>query len=437
MRAGVPLAPRTALNSRGGPPEHGKYGTESFRSYPKRSASPPGWIREPEPVGFWLRPPDLHPPPPQAHGDYGRRRRSHKPLQGSYVATTTPQPTDVKTPPTTYRAAVVHKFHEPLTVDQVPAKQLETGQIRVKVEASGLCHTDIHAANGDWPVKPSPPFVPGHEGVGRVVELGPGVTEVVLGDRVAMPWLGYACGVCDYCVSGWETLCLEQKNMGYSIDGAFGEYAIAYAHYVVKVPDGIDPLDAAPLTCAGVTTYKAVKVAGTRSSDLVAVFGVGGLGHMAIQYAAIAGGRVVAVDLIDEKLELARELGAEFTVNATEQDPIEAIQELGGANQAIALAVSPRAFEQAYGSLRRGGKLVFVALPADNEVHLPIFETVLNGITIIGSIVGTRLDLREVFALHAAGKTHVTREIRALDDVNQSIRDVEAGAVTARIVFQL
>ncbi len=353
------------------------------------------------------------------------------------MATTSTKPTPVGTTPATYRAAVVHKFHEPLKIDEVPARELEPGQIRVKIEASGLCHTDIHAANGDWPVKPTPPFVPGHEGVGRVVELGPGVTEVAKGDRVAMPWLGYACGVCDYCVSGWETLCLEQKNMGYSIDGGFGEYATAYAHYVVKVPDGIDPLDAAPLTCAGVTTYKAVKVAGTRSSDLVAVFGVGGLGHLAIQYAAIAGGRVIAVDLIDEKLELARELGAEFTVNATEKDPVVEIQALGGADQAIALAVSPRAFEQAYGSLRRGGKLVFVALPADNDVTIPIFETVLNGITIIGSIVGTRTDVREVFELHAAGKTHVTREVRPLDQVNESIADVEAGHVTARIVFQL
>jgi propanol-preferring alcohol dehydrogenase len=352
------------------------------------------------------------------------------------MAVTTPKPTAVEAIPGTYRAAVVHEFHAPLTVDQVPAPELETGQVRVRVEASGLCHTDIHAAHGDWPVKPSPPFIPGHEGVGRVVELGPGVTEVAVGDRVAMPWLGYACGTCDHCVSGWETLCLEQQNMGYSIDGGFGEYAVAYGRYVVKVPEGIDPIDAAPLTCAGVTTYKAVKVAGTRSSDLVAVFGVGGLGHLAIQYAAIAGGRVIAVDLIDEKLELARELGAEFTINALKQDPVAAIQALGGADQAIALAVSPRAFEQAYGSLRRGGKLVFVALPADNEVTLPLFETVLNGITVVGSIVGTRADLREVFELHAAGKTHVTREVRPLDTVNESIADVEAGRVTARIVFQ-
>src|SRR5207342_2651873 len=250
-----------------------------------------------------------------------------------------------------------------------------------------------------------------------------------------MPWLGYACGTCEYCISGWETLCLEQKNMGYSLDGSFADYVKAYGRYVVKVPDGVDPFDAAPLTCAGVATYKAVKVAGTRSSDLVAVFGVGGLGHMAIQYAAIAGARVVAVDLIDEKLELARELGAEFTINATKEDPAEAIQRLGGANQAIALAVSPRAFEQAYASLRRGGTLVFVALPADNEVTLPIFQTVLNGITVVGSIVGTRTDLREVFALHAAGRTTVTREIRPLAEVNEAIADVEAGRVAARVVL--
>jgi propanol-preferring alcohol dehydrogenase len=338
--------------------------------------------------------------------------------------------------PGEYRAAVVKRFRDPLEIEQVPRRGLAPGQVRVKVEASGLCHTDIHAAHGDWPVKPTPPFIPGHEGVGIVAELGPGATEVAVGDRVAMPWLAYACGVCDYCVSGQETLCLEQQNMGYSIDGGFGEYATAFARYTVPVPDGIDPLDAAPLTCAGVTMYKAVLVGGTRSTNLVAVYGVGGLGHLAIQYAAIAGGRVVAVDLYDEKLELARELGAEFTVNAKEEDPVEAIQRLGGADQSYAIAASPKAFEQAYGSLRRGGTLVFVGLPADNQVQLPIFETVLGGIRIVGSIVGTRADLREVFELHAAGKTRLIREVRPLDSVNEAMADVEAGRVAARVVFE-
>jgi alcohol dehydrogenase, propanol-preferring len=352
------------------------------------------------------------------------------------MAVSRPRPSVGSAIPSTYRAAVVQRFREPLAIEDVPPPDLAPGQVRVKVEASGLCHTDIHAAHGDWPVKPSPPFIPGHEGVGVVSELGPGATEVVVGDRVAMPWLAYACGVCDYCVSGRETLCLEQKNMGYSIDGGFGEYATAFARYVVRVPDGVDPLDAAPLTCAGVTMYKAVAVGGTRSTDLVAVYGVGGLGHLAIQYAAIAGGRVVAVDLYDEKLELARELGAEFTVNANEEDPAEAIQRLGGANQSFAIAAAPRAFEQAYRSLRRGGTLVFVGLPADNQVQLPIFETVLGGIKIVGSIVGTRSDLREVFELHAARKTRLIRDVRPLDTVNESMADVEAGRVAARVVFE-
>ena len=340
-----------------------------------------------------------------------------------------------QTEPTTMCAAVVHDFEEPLRLETVPKPVAGAGEVVVRIEASGLCHTDIHAAHGDWPVKPTLPFTPGHEGVGIVEQIGSGVTEVAVGDRVAIPWLGYACGTCEYCVSGWETLCLEQKNMGYSIDGSFADYVKAYGRYVVKVPDGIDPIDAAPLTCAGVTTYKAIKVAGTRPSDLVAVFGVGGLGHLAIQYAAIAGGRVVAVDVLDEKLELAEELGAEFVVNASRRDPVEAIRELGGVDQAIALAVSPASFEQAYASLRRGGTLVFVALPAENHIELPIFETVLNGITVVGSIVGTRVDLREVFELHAAGKTRVIRETRSFAEVNEAIAEVEAGHVPARIVF--
>jgi propanol-preferring alcohol dehydrogenase len=332
-------------------------------------------------------------------------------------------------------AAVVEDFTRPLVVKRVPKPVPSAHEILVRVETSGLCHTDIHAAHGDWPVKPTPPFIPGHEGIGLVEEVGPGVDEVAIGDRVAMPWLGYACGTCEYCVSGWETLCLEQKNTGYSIDGGFAEYVKANSRYVVKVPEGVDPVDAAPLTCAGVTTYKAIKVAGTRSSDLVAIFGVGGLGHLALQYARIAGGRVVAIDVHDEKLALAKELGAEFTVNAAREDPVEAIQNLGGADQAIALAVAPCAFQQAYRSLRRGGTLVFVALPPENTVELPIFETVLNGITVVGSIVGTRVDLREVFELHAAGLTKVISEVRPLDSVNEAIAEVGAGTVPARIVF--
>jgi propanol-preferring alcohol dehydrogenase len=341
-------------------------------------------------------------------------------------------------PPTlveTMTAAVVHDFAQPLEIEEVLRPVPGPGEILVRIEASGLCHTDIHAAHGDWPVKPVPPFIPGHEGIGIVEGLGAGVTEVAIGDRVAIPWLGSACGTCDDCVSGWETLCLHQQNTGYSVDGGFAEYAKANARYVVQVPDGIDPLDAAPLTCAGVTTYKAVKVSGTRPSDLVAIFGVGGLGHLAIQYARIAGGRVVAIDVTDEKLELARTLGASFTVNAATTDPVVALKELGGVDRAIALAATPVVCRQAFDSLKRGGTLVFVALPKDNAMELPIFETVLNGITVVGSIVGTRVDLREVFELHAAGLTTVIRETRPLAEVNEAMADVLAGAVPARVVL--
>jgi alcohol dehydrogenase, propanol-preferring len=335
------------------------------------------------------------------------------------------------------RAAVVKEFRQPLVIEERPVPQPGDGQVLVKIEASGLCHTDMHAANGDWPVKPTPPFVPGHEGVGIVQRVGPGVTRVREGDRVAIPWLGWACGECEYCLTGWETLCERQRNSGYSVDGGWADYAVASGSYVGKVPDGIDPFEAAPLTCAGVTTYKAVKMSGARSSDLVAIFGVGGLGHLALQYALIAGAHVVAVDLFDEKLAMAKELGAAHTVNAREEDPAAAIKALGGADAAIALAVSPKAFEQAYGSLRRGGTLVFVGLPADNYIRLPIFETVLNGNKVLGSIVGTRIDLQDVFELHAAGKTEVVYERRRLEDVNSAIHEVEAGQVKARLVFDL
>jgi alcohol dehydrogenase, propanol-preferring len=336
----------------------------------------------------------------------------------------------------TMRAVVVRGFGTPPEIEEVAKPVAGSGEVVVKIEASGLCHTDIHAAHGDWPVKPKLPFTPGHEGVGIVETVGTGVTNVAVGGRVAIPWLGYACGSCDYCVSGWETLCESQQNTGYSIDGGFAEYAKAQASHVVKVPDGVDAFDAAPLTCAGVTTYKAVKVSGARPADLVAVWGIGGLGHLALQYARIAGASVVAVDLFEEKLEVARKLGAEFTVNAAEQDPVAAIKQLGGANAAVVLAVAPKAFEQAFASLRRGGTMALVALPAENTMQLPIFETVLNGITVVGSIVGTRLDLREVFALHAAGKTRVIREERPLADVQHAMEEVLAGDVPARIVFR-
>ncbi|GLY38154.1 zinc-dependent alcohol dehydrogenase [Amycolatopsis sp. NBRC 101858] len=334
------------------------------------------------------------------------------------------------------KAAVVTDFSSPLELREVPVPEPGPRQLLVRLETCGICHTDIHAAHGDWPVKPALPLIPGHEGVGIVERVGEGVPENRIGQRVALPWLGSACGECGFCVSGWETLCESQQNTGYSIDGGYAEYAVADARYAVPVPDGVPSIEASPLTCAGVTTYKAVKVGNVRSADRVAVFGVGGLGHLAIQYARIAGGFVTAVDIEPEKLALARELGADSVVDASTGDPAEAIQAQGGADVAIVLAAAPSAFEQALHSLRRGGRLVCVGIPAGGVLPVPIFEAVIKGISVIGSIVGTRKDLAEVFALHAAGRTTVTVEARKLEDVNEAFEEVLGNRVPARLVIE-
>lgn len=337
------------------------------------------------------------------------------------------------------RAAVVHAFDQPLAIEERPIPEPGEQQVLVRIEASGLCHTDIHAARGEWPVKPNPPFVPGHEGVGIVEALGSGNAHgIEIGDRVALPWLGYACGDCRWCNAGQETLCPHQINTGYGMDGGFADYAVGYARHVVRVPDGVDPIEAAPLTCAGVTTYKAVKVSGARSASVVAVFGAGGLGHLAIQYARITGAQVIAVDVNPERLVSARALGADHVVHAFEEDPVAAIQRLGGADAAIVTAVNPHAFEQALHSLARGGTLVCVGLPAQNGMEVPIFETVLGGLTIVGSIVGTHHDLEEVFDLHRRGLTRVELAQRSLDDVNVAIEQVLDGSAPApRLVFRM
>ncbi|MDQ1125675.1 propanol-preferring alcohol dehydrogenase [Microbacterium sp. SORGH_AS 505] len=333
------------------------------------------------------------------------------------------------------RAAVVTTLGTFAKVEERDIPRPGPGQVLVRLEACGLCHTDIHAMRGDWPVKPTLPLVPGHEGVGIIEAIGEGVATRTVGQRVAMPWLAHACGECRYCIDGRENLCERQYNNGYGVDGGYQEYMLADARFAVPVPDGITPVDAAPLTCAGVTTYAAIKNAHITPGERVAVFGVGGLGHLAVQYARLVGAEVIAVDVTEDKLRLAAELGADHTVNAYETNPSAAIRALGGADVAVILAVAPPVIRQAFDALNRGGRLVLVSLPADGEVTLPVFDTVLKGISIIGSIVGTRQDLIEVFGLHAAGRTRVITETRDLRDVNTSVDEVLAGTVPARLVF--
>ena len=232
------------------------------------------------------------------------------------------------------QAAVVVEFGKKLAFREYDIPTPGAGQIVVKTEACGVCHTDLHAANGDWPVKPTPPFTPGHEGIGRVAAVGEGVTIVKEGDRVGVPWLYSACGHCEYCLTAWETVCGKAEFGGYTKNGGFAEYILADPNYVAHIPNGLSPQEAAPLICAGITTYKGLKMTEARPGEWVVISGAGGLGHLAIQYAKVMGLQVCAVDIDDGKLALAKELGADLTVNAKHDGAAAAVKQgtSGGAH---------------------------------------------------------------------------------------------------------
>lgn len=337
----------------------------------------------------------------------------------------------------TMKAAVVRAFDQPLAIEEVPVPRPAAGDVLVKIEACGVCHTDLHAAEGDWPVKPNPPFIPGHEGVGFVAAVGAGVTHVKEGDRVGIPWLYSACGCCTHCLGGWETLCESQQNTGYSVNGSFAEYAVGNAGYVGHLPANIGFVEIAPVLCAGVTVYKGLKVTDTKPGDWVVISGIGGLGHMAVQYARAMGLNVAAVDVDDAKLRLAERLGATITVNAKTTDPAAFLKkEIGGAHGVLVTAVSPKAFAQATGMLRRGGTMSLVGLPP-GDFPLDIFGMVLNGITVRGSIVGTRLDLAEALAFAEQAKVAATVSSDRLDNINDIFARMHAGQIEGRVVLDM
>lgn len=337
---------------------------------------------------------------------------------------------------TTMKAAVVKEFKKPLMIEEVQIPKVGPHDVLVKIKACGVCHTDLHAAHGDWPVKPTLPLIPGHEGVGEVIEIGENISHLQIGDRVGVPWLYSACGQCEYCLSGRETLCHNQQNAGYSVNGGYAEYCLADARYVVKIPDNLNYVEAAPIFCAGVTTYKALKVGEAKPGDWVAVYGVGGLGHVAVQYAKAMGYKVIAVDTFDEKLQLAKDLGADLVINPKVEDSANWIQrEVGGVQASICTAVSKPAFGEAYRAVKRGGKCVAVGLPPE-MMEVPIFDTVLNGVSIVGSIVGTRMDLQEALQFAADGKVKTIVEVAPLDQINQIFDDLEQGKINGRIVIE-
>lgn len=336
------------------------------------------------------------------------------------------------------KAAVVREFGKPLTIEEVAIPTPGPGQVLVRIMATGVCHTDLHAADGDWPVKPSPPFIPGHEGAGIVAAVGAGVTTLREGDTVGIAWLHDACGACEHCITGWETLCESQHDSGYSVNGSFAEYAIGSAAYVARLPDRVDFAAMAPILCAGVTTYKGIKETEARPGEWIAISGIGGLGHVAIQYAKAMGLHVAALDVTEEKLDLARALGAEIAVNARSPDAAAQIVKLtgGGAHGVLVTAVSPSAFSQALNLVRRKGTVALVGLPPGN-FPTPIFDMVLKRITLRGSIVGTRKDLAEAVEFAVEGKVRAHIHKARLEDINRVFSDLKAGNVDGRIVLDL
>src|SRR5450756_394972 len=336
------------------------------------------------------------------------------------------------------KAAVVRQFGKPLVIEDVPVPVPAAGELLVKVIACGVCHTDLHAADGDWPAKPTPPFIPGHEVAGVVAALGAGVTDFKPGDAVGVAWLHDACMRCEYCETGWETVCEHQHNTGYSCDGGFAEYVIAAAPFAARLPAGVDFAQMAPILCAGVTTYKGLKETEARPGEWVVISGIGGLGQVAIQYARAMGLHVAAIDIAADKLALARSAGAEIAVDARSPDAVADILRItgGGAHGVLVTAVSPPAFSQALRVVRRRGTVSLVGLPP-GEFATPIFDVVLKRITVRGSIVGTRRDLDEAIAFAVEGKVRSEIKTAPLSEINTILANLKAGKIEGRMVLDI
>jgi propanol-preferring alcohol dehydrogenase len=336
------------------------------------------------------------------------------------------------------KAAVVREFGRPLALEEIAVPEPKPGEVLIKIMASGVCHTDLHAAQGDWPVKPGLPFVPGHEGTGIVVALGAGVKHLKEGDAVGLAWLHDACGCCEHCTTGWETLCESQHNSGYGVNGSFAEYAIGHADYVARLPAKADFVGLAPILCAGVTTYKGVRETEARAGQWLAVSGVGGLGHLAVQYAKAMGMHVVAIDVGPNKLALARMLGADVTVDAADPNAVDTVlrETGGGAHGVVVTAVANDAFTQAIRITRRRGTVSLVGLPP-GSFATPIFDVVIKRITIRGSIVGTRRDLAEALEFAAERKVIAQTHRAALNDINEVFEGLRRGTVDGRMVLDI
>jgi propanol-preferring alcohol dehydrogenase len=336
------------------------------------------------------------------------------------------------------KAVVLHDFKTPLRLEEVERPKPGAGEVLIRVEACGACHSDVHVADGDWPqlnriVKK--PLILGHEIAGTIAEVGAGVKELRVGDRMGVPWIYWSCGECEFCASGDEVLCSKQKITGVAVDGGYAEFVKAPATHATKIPEGLAAADAAPLFCAGVTVYRALKKANIQPGQRLAIFGVGGLGHLAVQIGREMGAEVTAVDLSDEKLELARQDGATHVLNASTADAPKEIRKLGGAHVVLVASAAKAAYDAAFSCVRGTGMLLVVGLPAE-PICFPALSMAGREVRVQASSVGTRENLRDVLAMAAAGKLRCRVATRPLSEANEVLDELRRGQVAGRIVLQ-
>ena len=337
------------------------------------------------------------------------------------------------------KAAVLHAFKTPLSLEDVPRPEIGADEVLIRVEVCGVCHSDLHVADGDWTQLASivkKPLILGHEIVGHVVERGAAVQSVQVGERVGVPWVQWTCGQCEFCREGNENLCVKQRITGVMADGGYAEFAKAPASHVVKIPDTLASEQAAPLLCAGVTVHRALKQARIRAGQRLGVFGVGGLGHIAVQIGRAAGAEVTAIDISEEKLELAKSLGATRTLNAATSKVVKEIRSTGGVHVALVASAAKPAYDMAFYCVRPTGTLLVVGLPAQDIAFPPILMAA-GEIQIKASSVGTREDLREVLAMGAAGTVHCQVTARPLAEIQEVLGQLSRGEVAGRIVLRM
>jgi alcohol dehydrogenase, propanol-preferring len=335
------------------------------------------------------------------------------------------------------KAAVLREFNKPLAIEDVARPQPGAGEILIGIEACGVCHSDVHVADGDWPqfakiVKT--PLILGHEVAGVVIEKDAAVEDLKVGDRVGIPWIHWTCGQCELCREGNENLCRRQQITGVTVDGGYAEFVKAPASHAIRLPDNLSSLQAAPLFCAGVTVYRALKRSGILPGQLLAVFGIGGLGHLAVQFGQALGAEVVAIDISEEKLALARSFGASATINASTNNVVKELRNRGGVHVSLVTSAARASYETAFHCLRPTGTLLVVGLPAD-PICFPAILMAAGEIRIQASTVGTRQDSREVLAMAAAGRVRCQVAARPLTEVNQALDELRRGQVSGRLVL--